>query len=487
MENLKIKDIIQDKLLIYLIFFGVIALYLPFISKQFTGDDWLWLANAKKALSNPELFFERPMYGYFRPLNMLLISALYKILGASASMFSMLNILLHAINVWLLWKVLDKFNLEENIRNLSAFIFGFYFLNASAIEWISVGHDLWVALLSFLFILRTLHFIEKPNIAVFIQILLFGIAATLFKESGFVTIGIFFLLLILKQQFPFSRRFRFYSLSILLVYFIYLVFYFITRTVADKEIVLGFDTVINLWYLLAYIVMPISKRVLQFFPENLHWVLIIIKISITLIIPLIFIYIFRKGGEAAKFFLMYSVMFLSTVAVFNWELSLFDLSPERTVSRFMYSAVPGYAVVLSWLWFNVFSHYLKFLRKKIIYLSLIIIFIAGNFLIINKISGIFIFHQKLSNNIISALNNVPDGLANCDAIVVLTDDIDNTHQIVKSGHHLESIVFVKFDRNVKVLLKEDKQYSLVDLTYDGNILTVGWQTSTSKLLIPTFK
>ena len=99
---------------------------------------------------------------------------------------------------------------------------------------------------------------------------------------------------------------------------------------------------------------------------------------------------------------MYSVMFISTVAVFNWELSLFDLYPERTVSRFMYSAVPGYAVVLAWLWFNVVLRYLKLLRKKIIYLSLIILFIAGNFLVINKISGIFIFHQKLSNDIISA-------------------------------------------------------------------------------------
>jgi len=422
----------------------------------------------------------------FAHLNMLLISTLLKTLGTKAYIFSLLSILLHAVNVCLLWKVLDKFKVKENIRNLSALIFGFYFLNASAVEWISVGHDLWVTLLSFLFIIRTLHFIGKPNIAVFIQVLLLGIAATLFKESGFVTIGIFFLLFILKQQFPFSKSFRFYSLSILLVYFIYLVFYFSNRTVVDKEITLSFNIVTNLWYLLAYVLTPISKRVLNIFPENMHWLLATIKISITLIIPLAFIYIFKKSGKAIKFFLVWSVMFISTVAVFNWELGLFDLYPERTVSRFMYSAIPGYAVALAWLWFNIFSYYLKILYKKTVYIPLIVVFIVGNFLVIDKVSDIFIYHQKLSGGIINTLNNVPDKLACCDTIVVLTDDIGNTHQIIKSLFHLESIVFVKFDRQVKVRLKEDKQYSLTDLTYDNSILTVGWDTSDNRLIMPSF-
>jgi hypothetical protein len=52
----------KQKYIIYMIMAGAILFYLPFISRQFMGDDWLWLANAKMASSHPSIFLERPMY-----------------------------------------------------------------------------------------------------------------------------------------------------------------------------------------------------------------------------------------------------------------------------------------------------------------------------------------------------------------------------------------------------------------------------------------
>jgi len=168
------KQLIENRSL-WLIIAGSVIFYLFFYSRQFNGDDWLWLANAIKAWDYPRIFFERPMYGYFRPLNMIWVSILVKIFGVSAFAFSIINIILHSVNIMMLWKVLEKFDIETQIRNISCLFFGFYYLNISAIGWISVGHDIWVVFWSLLFTLKMVEFVKTPGISAFIQIAIFGI------------------------------------------------------------------------------------------------------------------------------------------------------------------------------------------------------------------------------------------------------------------------------------------------------------------------
>jgi hypothetical protein len=129
------KRINYDWILIFTIL-GAAIFYLPFISKNFMTDDWLWLSNARKALSNPAIFFQRPMYGYLRPFNMIVVAILYKIVGLDSYILGLGNILLHAISIFLLSEVLKRFNVEERMRYLSCFIFAFYFLNAPTVAWI---------------------------------------------------------------------------------------------------------------------------------------------------------------------------------------------------------------------------------------------------------------------------------------------------------------------------------------------------------------
>jgi hypothetical protein len=197
---------------------GAVLFYLPFLSRQFMGDDWLWLSNAKRALNDPIVFLQRPMYGYFRPLNMVIVFLWSHILGINAPLFSLVNILLHAGNVFLLGKVLDRLGVERMTRNLAVLIFAFYFLNSPAIEWISVGHDLWVTGLCLVFVLRLLKFIEQPRTSTFLQLFFIGLAATLIKESGFVTLGIFFMALLLKRKSPLAKEYRVYSLALAVSY-----------------------------------------------------------------------------------------------------------------------------------------------------------------------------------------------------------------------------------------------------------------------------
>ncbi|UCE67634.1 MAG: hypothetical protein JSU85_06400, partial [Candidatus Zixiibacteriota bacterium] len=367
---------------IYIIMAGAILFYLPYISKQFMSDDWLWLSNAKMASSDFSIFLERPMYGYFRPLNMVIVFILLNLFGPIPYAFSAINILLHACNIWLLWILLGKFNLSVSVRNLSAFIFGFYALNASAIEWISVGHDLWVTGLSFLFAMITLKLIEKPSFRLFLMLWVVGFMAVLIKESGFITIGIFFILLILKGKSPFRREYLYYSSIFILTYLLYLYGYFITRTLADRDLDLGIGILVNLWYFISYLAAPISKRIAEGFPDRYLWILKFIKMVVAIGVPVILAYIYIKAKIGCKFFILWSIMFISTIAITKWDVHPFSLYPERTAARFMYSAVPGMAVALAW----IITTYVNKRIFKNVYIksAVIILYVAANFLIVHR-------------------------------------------------------------------------------------------------------
>ncbi len=105
------KTLSVEKHAVYFIVSLAIVFYLPFLSRQFIGDDWLCLSYSKIALSNPEIFFQRSIiYGYFRPLSLWANFLWYFIFGVNAYFHSFMSILLHAANVYLFWKLTDKLN-----------------------------------------------------------------------------------------------------------------------------------------------------------------------------------------------------------------------------------------------------------------------------------------------------------------------------------------------------------------------------------------
>jgi hypothetical protein len=471
----------KNNIIILAIVAGVILFYIPYLARQFMGDDWLWLANAKRAATQISIFWGRPMYGYFRPLNMVIIFVLLHIFGPTAWIFSLINILLHAVNTWLLWKLLGKFGISDRVRGLAAFVFAFYALNASAIEWISVGHDLWVTLLSLLLAIKTIDFIRRPSPIIFLQIWLIGFAALLIKESGFVALGIYISIFILNYISPLRREFRVYTTFLILSFFIYLFFYFKTRTFADRDVELGIDTLINLWYFTTYLVFPLSERIVQAIPEKLIMVLEYSKIIITICFPLILIYIFKKAGIGVRFFILWSLMFISTIAILKWDVGPFTLYPYTTASRFMYTPVIGIAVSAAWLVSFIFDKIRGFKGLSFLKLSIALLYILGNIFITWQVSKLYFKQQNLSSRLISGLSSFKDVYDECDSLIVLTDSIDETPQVVASGHHLQAIMYVMLDYDMEVATVERENYGQDDLGFKGKTLIIGWNNETRTL------
>jgi hypothetical protein len=394
----------------------------------------------------------------------------------------MVNILLQACNIWLLWVLLGRFDLSISTRNLAVFIFGFYALNASAIEWISVGHDLWVTGLALLFSILTLRLIEKPKFSLFLLCWVSGFIALLIKESGFVTLGIYFILLILKGKSPFRREFAIYSLLFIVTYLLYLYGYFITRTVVDREMDLGISIIVNIWYLISYLEAPISKRIAEGFPYRYLWILKSIKIIAAVAVPVAFVFIFAKSKTAYRFFILWSLMFISTIAITKWDLTPFALYPERTAGRFMYLAVPGFALALTWILTTYFN---KTIFKNV-YLryAIVILYIAGNFLVVQRISQLYFNQQRLVASILQSLKTLDPVLAGCDSLVVLTRDMEKTPQIITSGEHLRGMIYVILNHKTDVTVEQNENFTGTDLSAKDAKLTLGWDIKTQRFMLP---
>jgi hypothetical protein len=483
----RLTDDDREKLYIFLLVVGAIIFYLPFLSKQFIGDDWLWLANAKKALTDPSIFIGRPMYGYFRPLNMVAIFLMEYMFGPNAKIFSLLSIFLHAANVFLLWKVLKEFDVQRDIRLLSAFIFAFYYLNCAAIEWISVGHDLWVTGLMLIYLLRLKIFYEESTSKTFITMFAVGWAAALFKESGLVAIGFYFIYFLLLKANPFSRKYRAYSLLNILSYLIFCIIYFKTRTVADKQIEFGINTGINIWYFLVYLILPFARVVVANLARYYQTVLEYIKILVTILIPVLLAVVYMKGTRIAKLLVLWPIFFLSTIAVFKWGVSLFMLYPIDPASRFMYSPFVGMAVCIAWFGVLMINQIVKSNLKPFVYAAIGMLFIAANYFIVSKSSSLYTKQQDLSQSVIDDIQANWEYFENADTVVVVTNDLANTEQIIASGEHLPAILLVKFDIRVSVIALNIGENMAPMLGLRERKLIVGWNEQANHMVFPEFE
>jgi hypothetical protein len=473
----------------YLIFIiaGAALFYLPFIPKQFMGDDWLWLSNAKKALSNPAIFFQRPMYGYLRPLNMIVISFMYKVFGLNAYIFGLGNILLHCTNIILLSEVLKKFRVENRVRYLSTFIFAFYYLNSPVITWIATGHDIWVTSLSLFFVLQILRVFDKPTFGGFLLAWALAFSAVLFKESGFVTLGLYFVIAYINKRSPFSRKLLPYTVIWVITFLGYLVYYALTRTYADKQLEFGFGSIVNLWYFTTYIFFPMAKRIAELLPNGLILFSKTIRIALTLSLPIFSYLILRKGPAIIKLFFLWIIMYVSTIAIMKWGIGIFSLYPVETAGRFFYTSDVGASVILAWIFISIYNKINWSIRlNKIIYALLVSLFIAINLGAVYTITRIYAERQTMVDNLINDLSIISPTLTDNDSLTVLVAKKHDPPEIIlESEPHMEAIIYMNFNKSVRFRVAEMPGFTNSDLSLAKRV--IAWNTTNEHLIIPLAK
>jgi len=124
--------------------------FLPNARDFFVGDDFCLLAQSRQ-LSWPALF--APGFAsFFRPLPLVLYHFFGKLFGLEPLGFHLVNLLLHLLNVLLLYGVILCFTERKTVAFLAALGFAWHFAHVEAVVWISSLNELLVAAFGFLFL-----------------------------------------------------------------------------------------------------------------------------------------------------------------------------------------------------------------------------------------------------------------------------------------------------------------------------------------------
>ncbi|MFZ5981605.1 MAG: hypothetical protein ACOYVF_13335 [Candidatus Zixiibacteriota bacterium] len=432
----------------YLLVAGVLFFYLPHLPRFFMGDDWLWLAQAERAMTDFSQLFSRSIYGYFRPFYLLYITLIYKLFGMHAFWFGLTGLLWHILNCHLLLKVLEKLRFPVTAAFIAALIFGFYYLEASTICWISAGSDIITLTLLLTLTRLLLAYFDEFTFTRLVLIVLVFLMALLVKELGFVGIALYFLLPFLYKKNPFRKRYLGGTVILLLLAAGYLMYYFTTRTVVDKVLITNLqDFFVNLWYFFIYLFLPLSKRMVTLFGSGHEEMLTVLRGVFVFALPLTWLLLIKRALAGERYFLLWPFILMAPVAVFDWSLGLFDLYPERTISRFMYAAVPGPAVVLGAIFTRLFD---GVLRRWPARATVIIIFILFNFVVIHNVTGLYKTRQEVSHDIYRQLSEYRDTFASCESLHIYLSDTTDAPSELTNPLVMNAMGRVVFNREMTV-------------------------------------
>lgn len=138
---------IDTRLLLAAILLLVTAVYLPLRNAEFTNwDDQIHVTgNAKVHTLTWDSALEhfRPHTEYmYHPLTMLTYALEWKIGGGSPAVFHLFSLLLHLVNVLLVYRLILRLSSDRSIALIVALLFGIHPVNVETVAWISSRKDL---------------------------------------------------------------------------------------------------------------------------------------------------------------------------------------------------------------------------------------------------------------------------------------------------------------------------------------------------------
>jgi len=188
----KIKTDKRQQLLMIL-FISVLTFiaFYPTLKHAFidTWDDSDYVIDnrAIKSLSNFKEIVTTPVQGNYHPLTMLSLAFNYAISGEKATSFHMVNVLLHLLNVILVFFFVMRLTGRKPwIAFIAALLFGIHPIHVESVAWIAERKDV---LYSFFFLcglISYLKFLEKAKVVKLLPVLGFFILSLLSKPAAVI-------------------------------------------------------------------------------------------------------------------------------------------------------------------------------------------------------------------------------------------------------------------------------------------------------------
>lgn len=385
----------------FIIGFLALVVYVSCFLNDFHTDDWIVLSILRDGFSFSDfLSMENP--GRFRPLTNILLYIRYLIFGDNASLYYLLNIILHAAVSISLYRLLRKIELPEKAALLSAIFFTVYFQHYEGVIWLYGTIRLFAALFYICGMWHLYDYVmvgNRKSLVYFVIISFLG----LFIVEDFVAAPIVFsvfAILFSRRKNPGGKL-----TPVILSGILGLVIYFTFRSlliarpgIVEDYYYPGFHIFRVLFDYLGWFVIPspshpyFAKLSSSLGPLFYLWKGINIA-AVVLFLPLS-IWIYVKSPKQIRFFILFTFVTLLPIVPLNYKVT----------SRNIYLPSLGFTVVGGYLFYRfIWEQRRRFL--KYILSVLLMLYLAVNIIAIDITTREYRTTQNLVKGIIDDMKD----------------------------------------------------------------------------------
>ncbi|MEI6060254.1 MAG: tetratricopeptide repeat protein [Bacteroidota bacterium] len=165
------KVIVQDKKSYYwmpaICIILVLIVFAPVFKAEFVSwddPDYVTTNQSIKSLSNLHEIITRPVQGNYHPLTMISLAVNYAWSGKDASSYHLVNILLHLLNVLLVFFFVLRLTGKKHwIAFITALLFAIHPLHVESVAWVAERKDVLYAFFFLAGLIAYLHYLEKQT------------------------------------------------------------------------------------------------------------------------------------------------------------------------------------------------------------------------------------------------------------------------------------------------------------------------------------
>lgn len=321
-------------------------------------DDDLYVTNNPdiKALTADNLYrmFTTSYVGLYLPLTMLTYAVEYHFFGLDATAFHLTNLLLHLINVWLVFLLILKIKPNTYVAALVAFVFALHPMHVESVTWISERKDMLYLVFYLAAAIFYLKYIHKNSARNYLIALGFFVLSLLSKT---IAVSLPLLLLILDWYFGRSLASRrvwlekipFFALSTA----IGLLGIWFTSTAADtstpdiswlhRPFIVADAVLMYLWKFLV----PVQLKIYHYYPPTASGLLPLrfyVSSAILLALVVMVIFLIKKSGNLKRDLILGLAIFVVPTL---FILQIVPAGRAYAADRYTYFSYVGLAYMLA--------------------------------------------------------------------------------------------------------------------------------------------
>jgi len=327
------------------------------------------------SLSNTTAIFSSFYVGMYQPFTTQLYGFIYGVFGESAMAFHLVSLLLHLLNILLVFRLVHLFSRREIPALITAALFALNPLQTESVAWVSAMSNLLYTTFFLAGLISYLHYFRKHNIRFIWMTLLFFICSLLSKPAA-VTFPVILVLIDLHYRRRYTWRvitekLPFFILSIAIGLLIIYAREEAGHIIDISERFSAGERIIMIVYALAFYVarlfIPVGLSAFHPYPTDG----LPIEFFIAPIIPLMLIFlVFRLRGEQKRQVRAGFLFFIIAIAV---VLEFIPVGAQVVKERYVYLPSIGiyYAFAVLLLYLTDGKHSRKWISAGIMTLMLI--------------------------------------------------------------------------------------------------------------------